>query len=317
MSLGRRFVPRLGGLAFAVFCSTLGACAHGIEPSAEGPSLITSDDGKDAGRGAVSSGSGGQAGSSIPPSSSGGSAGDAPGGGETAGTGGTSGIGGGGGADDDAGDAATGNTGGGGAGGAPVVEAGPPAAPTAVSIGTQTTPSEVRAPGVGGTTYSDLCPANQVLIGFKGTVDAAGGQTYLRSVQGICGTLTVTGSGTYAVAVTQAGQLPVRQSASAVAQSVNCGANQVIVGFGGRSGGFIDALRFRCAPLTIGGASPNYTLALGSIVTTGIIGGATGGSDFADIDCASGMVAVGQAPHAGAAIDAFGLVCATPSLTIK
>jgi hypothetical protein len=292
------------------------ACAYGIEESAEGPSSVTIGKQKDAGQAATAPGGGGQAGSPAVTSGAGGN--DVPGtGGDVgAGTGGVAT------ADDGGADSAPPSAGGGGAGtggagGMTVVEAGPPAAPTGVKIGAQTTPSETRVPSPGGTPYSDQCPTDQVLIGFKGTVDAAGGQTYLRSVQGVCGSLTISGSGTYSVTVAQAGQLTARTSPSAVAQSVNCPSNQVVVGFGGRSGGYIDALDFRCAPLTIGGTSPNFTLSIGNISTTGIIGGATGGSQFPDVDCGNGMVAVGQAPHAGAAIDSFGLICATPSLTIK
>jgi hypothetical protein len=313
MSLGRSLVPGRGGLALAALASALGACAHGVEPSAEGPSFVTGSE-KDAGTAGAIVGTGGHAGTAVVAAGSSGAGGsDDPGVGGSGGTGGSASI------DDDGGeDAAATDPGGGGSGGAIPVDAGPPpVVPTDVTIGTQTTPSALQSPSAGGAVYSDLCPADQLLIGFKGTVDAAGGMTYLRSVQGVCGTLSVTGSGPYKVNVTQAGQLSVRQTASAVAQSVTCPANQVIVGFGGRSGGFIDALDFRCAPLTIGGMSPSYTLGPGSISTTGIIGGATGGSAFADIDCGAGKVAVGQAPHAGAAIDAFGLVCASPTLTTK
>jgi len=311
MSLGRRLVPGRRGLALSALVSLLGACAHGVEPSAEGPALVTVGSSKDAGAAGGAQETGGQAGSAEVTVGSSGAGGSVdPGVGGAGGSGGSS-------SDDDAGDATVGNPGGGGAGGGVTVEAGPPAVPTDVAIAAQTTPSDTRAPSAGGTAYSDVCPANQALIGFKGTVDAAGGMSYLRSVQGVCGNLAVTGSGPYTVTVAQVGTLPVRETASAVAQSVTCPSNQIIVGFGGRSGGYIDALSFRCAPLTIGGAAPSYTLGLGTISTTGIIGGATGGSDFASIDCGAGMVAVGQAPHGGAAIDSFGLVCATASLTVK
>jgi hypothetical protein len=313
MSVGRSLVPGRCGLVLSALVSVLGACAHGVEPSAEGPALITIGAEKDAGAAGAAPGTGGQAGSTDPTGASGssGAAGsEDPGVGGAGGDGGSS-------SPDDAGESAAGNSGGGGAGGVVAVEAGPAPVPTDVAIGAQTTPSATRAPSAGGTAYSDVCPANQALIGFKGTVDAAGGMSYLRSVQGVCGNLAVTGSGPYMVTIAQAGTLPVRESASAVAQSITCLSNQVMVGFGGRSGGFIDALTFRCAPLTIGGTAPSYKLGLGTVTTTGIIGGATGGVDFASIDCGAGMVAVGQAPHGGAAIDSFGLVCATPSLTVK
>ena len=95
-----------------------------------------------------------------------------------------------------------------------------------------------------------------------------------------------------------------------------CPANQVVVGFQGRSGAVNDALLFQCASLTVGPA-PNYNLMFGATVTTGIIGGQTGGSPFAAVECPSGQVAVSQCLDAGDAIDVFGLACAAVTIVVK
>jgi len=96
-----------------------------------------------------------------------------------------------------------------------------------------------------------------------------------------------------------------------------CGpANQVVVGFLGRSGGFIDALNFVCAPFTISGTSPNFTLSIGTTSNTAAIGG-PGGTPFAEIDCPMGRVAVGNVGRGGADINAFGLRCAVPTLVVQ
>jgi hypothetical protein len=186
--------------------------------------------------------------------------------------------------------------------------------PTSVATARQT-------PSTGGVPYNDECPANQALVGFKGTVDSipegGTGNTNLRSVQGICAPLTVSATEPYRVNVGATSLLPIRGGASAVPQTVTCPANQVVVGFQGRTAMYIEAMQFRCAPLNISGTTPNFTLALGAIMTTGPLGAATAGNTFAAIDCPANQVAVAQAPRAGSAIDSFGMVCRTPMLVVQ
>jgi hypothetical protein len=197
------------------------------------------------------------------------------------------------------------------------VDAGAPKRPTGIVMSTTSSTTTRQAPSAGGAPYSDECPANQALIGFKGTVDMMGGPTNLRSVQGVCAPLVVGANPPYAIAVGATTLLPVRQTPSTVAQSVTCPTNQVIVGFDGRTAAYIEALNFKCSPLSISGTSPSFTLNVGTVTTIGPIGAATAGTTFAAITCPAGQVAVAQAPHAGSAIDSFGLVCRTPMLVTQ
>jgi hypothetical protein len=200
---------------------------------------------------------------------------------------------------------------------ASVVDAAP-LRPTGVTIGTQITATQVELPSNGGIPFNDACPANQVLVGFQGTIDANtdAGETLIRSVQGVCAPLTVTAMSPYQVKVGTTTALPVRNVTGVVPVTAMCPADEVVVGFSGRTAQFIQSLDFQCAPLVIGGSSPSFTLSIGAASTTNEMG-APSGTTFAAISCPNGQVAVGQAPHAGADIDAFGLTCAVPSLVLQ
>jgi hypothetical protein len=194
----------------------------------------------------------------------------------------------------------------------------PPLRPTGVTLGALITATQYEIPSNGGNPFNDTCPPNQVLIGFNGTVASIdGGQSPIATVQGVCGTLSVTSTEPYQVKVATANTLPMRWVTAAVPVSAMCPADQIVVGFGGRYGQFVDGLDFRCAPLVIAGTSPALTLSVGATTTTSTIGSATGATPFTPIFCPNNQVAVSQLPHAGALIDAFALACATPSLLLQ
>jgi hypothetical protein len=186
--------------------------------------------------------------------------------------------------------------------------------PSAITVSSTKNATAKHSPSAGGSAYTDDCPANQVLIGFRGTID--GGIASLRSVAGICATLGVAGNPPYAITATEAGMLPTRMSAGSTIENALCPANQVIIGFSGRTATYIEALVFRCAPLTITGTAPSYELAIGSATNTSPIGGENAGTAFNAIDCAADQVAVSLVPNAGSAIDNFGLRCAALSLVV-
>jgi hypothetical protein len=193
--------------------------------------------------------------------------------------------------------------------------------PTGVTTSATSVATAQESPSAGGNRYNDECPMNQVLVGFKGTVDlipeGGAGNTNLRSVQGVCAPLTVTATAPYRVNVGATTLLPVRNVPSTVPQTANCPANQVIIGFQGRTAQYIEAIQFRCAPLVISGTSPSFAVAPGTVTTIGPLGAATAGTTFAAIDCPAGQIAVAQAPNAGSAIDSFGMVCRTPMLVVQ
>ena len=107
--------------------------------------------------------------------------------------------------------------------------------------------------------------------------------------------------------------LPARGDGSVVSVTRTCPADQVVVGFDGRVGMYVDQLIFRCATLTISEDRGAYTLSVGQPVAIAPIGG-EGGMAGPSINCAAGTLGIGSVVRAGFAIDAFGLACAKPSV---
>jgi hypothetical protein len=263
------------------------------------------------GGGAGATGTGGNAGST----GGGGAAGSAAGGSGKGGAGGSSGGSGGGGRGGSAGAGGNGGRAGGGgnagAGGAMPRPTGITLAQTAVPSGQQLTLT------TSGTTFTQRCAQNEVVIGYTGTVEAPGGATnWLRSFRAVCGSLSIAGTTTYTVNTTQTATLAAHGQPQAVALTAMCGANQMIVGFGTRTGGAIDQFTFLCAPLTIAGTTPNFMLSVGPQTMLPAIGG-PGGTPNGPIQCPAGQIAVGDEGREGTAIEAFGLLCARPTLVVQ
>ena len=318
------------------------ACAHGVDLSLEGFPGGTS---AGAAGGPVNAGTG------MTTTVGGGNGGARPATSSTDGMGGSSGIGGSSGAGGGAGvsgsggsaGAASGSTGAGGSlggggvdvgsdaggaggvGGADVTDAGGdgsdgrtprPAAITlsAMDVTTGQQMSQTRT----GMNFSGRCAANEAVIGFSGTVEPADAATnWLRSFRAICGSLTTTMNQPYAVTTTQTNMLPVRGAPQSVAQTRLCPTNQVVVGFIAKSGGWIDQIRPSCAPFVIGGTSPSYTLTLGPSTPLPDYVGGPNGDVTVPFQCPAGQVIVGDEGRASAAIEAFGMRCARPSLVIE
>jgi hypothetical protein len=177
----------------------------------------------------------------------------------------------------------------------------------------------VQAPSTGGNAFNQTCAADEVVVGFMGTVDAPdASMNWLRGFQAICGTLTITGTGPYNVRTTRAETLPQPGAGmGSTTQGRLCATDQVVVGFSGKAGSYIDQLDFICAPLAISGASPTFTLSVGAPSAPLAPLGGPGGQPFAAIPCGPDQVAVGDTGHASQAVDAFGLLCSTPSLVVK
>jgi hypothetical protein len=191
-----------------------------------------------------------------------------------------------------------------------------------VTVNPASTATALAAPSAGGGAFNQTCATNEVVIGFMGQVDPPDAATnWLRNFQAICGSLSVTGTTTFSVRTTQAETLPIPPTNTGVGSTTQtrmCPANQMVVSFNGRQGGYIDQLIFTCAPLTIGGASPNFTLSIGAPSAPLTPLGGPGGSPFANaINCPANEVAVGDTGRAGGFIDAFGLLCSTPSLVVQ
>jgi hypothetical protein len=189
-------------------------------------------------------------------------------------------------------------------------------APTAVELADATT-SVVRTGTEPKVRFADRCPEGQMLIGFFGTLEAAGGAAYLRSIQGVCGTPALSADAPWTVTLEQAATLPLREVEFPQSQMALCPANQVVTAFAGRSGLWIDGLEVQCAPLKIAAASGALTLTVGTATYAGYLGGKTGGSAFELQACPSGTVAVGQTGGtalSGDVLGELGVMCAAVTL---
>jgi hypothetical protein len=298
-----------------------GRADGGATAGAAGSSAATGGAGGGSGGAATATGgSGGDAGATTGSAGAAGSSGGAAGaGGASAGAGGAGGAGGASGTGGGSGNGGSGgNRGGAGnGGGGGIVDAGQPLKPTSVTMGTSMSPV-TQAPTTGGSSFNQRCGTDEVLIGYRGTVDSPDATVnYLRTFTAVCGKLSITGSGTYTVSTTQAEDLTTRGTQTgSIAQTAMCPANQVIVGFSGRQGNLIDSLLFTCAPLQISGSSPTFTLSIGATTNTTVIGG-PGGTPFAPLACPANAVAVGHAGRSNQDVQAFGLVCAQPTLQVR
>lgn len=165
----------------------------------------------------------------------------------------------------------------------------------------------VQGNSSGGTLYPDACPAGQVMVGIAGSVGASFDQ-----IQVVCGAVSL--GSDLGVTIGPGATLTVRGANVNAPVTASCPANQMVVGFGGKAGALIDSLVLRCAPLVVSaGDGGLYTAAVGTVTPLTAAGGA-GGNAFSDTDCAAGAVATGANIRAGNSIDAFGLLCSTPTV---
>ena len=179
-------------------------------------------------------------------------------------------------------------------------------APTRFVLGS---PTETPLRGsTGGVAYQDRCPpADQVVVGFRGTFDGNG----VSDLQAVCGQLTLTRSGTtYVVGTSGAMALPARGGGAGSSWTAMCPANQLVTGIEGRAGQWIDLFRVVCAPLTM--AADGRSVARGSETLLPAQGDPTGGNAFND-RCSTSQVVSGAFIRAGLWVDGFHLYCAAPT----
>jgi hypothetical protein len=167
--------------------------------------------------------------------------------------------------------------------------------------------------GSGSTSFEDVCPDGQVVVGYLGNVDPA--NDIVGRIQTVCGQLTLNGTGPYHITTSPGATLTERGSRDGIAWTQTCPTNQVVVGCSGLSGRMLDHVVFDCAPLNVTMGQGRYFITLGARTTLDAPGGYGGGSSFAE-SCPSGGVARGSAgTTSGSTIYSFGLICSTPVLT--
>lgn len=169
--------------------------------------------------------------------------------------------------------------------------------------------------GVSGTLRSDLCPAQQVLIGCTGSVQDIGLEPLpvIGSLQGLCASLRLAPDG--AVHTDAGASLPVRgdpETPSTLARfEQRCAAGHVVVAVEGRAGLALDRLALVCARLQARMLDGGVAFERGGELALPAQGG-DGGSAFRE-PCPPGWLANGLRLRSGRWIDGFGLVCARPT----
>ncbi len=186
--------------------------------------------------------------------------------------------------------------------------------PTSITLNGQN--STRRYGGSDGNLYTDVCPSNQVIIGFLGAVDTRSPASIGR-LQAVCGALSIgTSAGAGCdVRMSRASTLPERGAFGASSFTQMCPADQAVVGFQGSSGTLLNQIAFVCAPLVVSRTDAGYAISLGPTHVLSANGGG-GGRTFKD-GCAAGQVARGDNivvsnNGARAIVQSFGLICGTP-----
>ncbi|KYF84806.1 hypothetical protein BE17_12885 [Sorangium cellulosum] len=175
--------------------------------------------------------------------------------------------------------------------------------------------TEVRGSAGTATPVMDRCPGSQVILGFRGLIGELGESFIHGQIRAQCGHLALDGAGPYTIAATPGDMTPVEGGYGTEPWEMLCPENQVVVGFSGWSGSYLDLLFIACAPLLVTGAPGDLRVEVGPVTWPDGVGG-DGGSEFPDTFCGASQVAnLVQTVVSGAPISAIGLGCATPSLT--
>jgi hypothetical protein len=168
--------------------------------------------------------------------------------------------------------------------------------------------------GETGTPFTDTCPGNQAVIGYQGFLTGPNVSILLvGGVQTLCGELALAGA--MGLVTTSAGAtLPMRGASQDSPWTQMCPADQVVVGFIGRSGSDLDQVAFVCAPWSAKPSGSSEVMTMGTTVTLTPAGG-EGGSPYQNA-CPPGQMARGSTGASGLWVDSFGLVCGTPTIAI-
>src|SRR5580658_1330367 len=177
----------------------------------------------------------------------------------------------------------------------------------AVFVLTGSTPTATR--GGPQTPMPDLCPGNQVVVGYSGTLGNPG-IVVVSSLQLVCGAVDVVGSGPSMLRMLAGATLAEQGATGDSPFAAMCPAGQVAVGIHGQSGIAVDQVGFDCAPLTL---APDGTVGVDASTITSLPAyGGAGGGPFDDT-CPSGEIVRGVDIAAGSFLYSVSAVCAAPS----
>jgi hypothetical protein len=155
--------------------------------------------------------------------------------------------------------------------------------------------------------HTEVCPANQILGGYSGTVGTYSGAQVVSGLEAECREIVVGPGQPPAVTLAAGAKLAALGVPGTTPFAALCPPNEAVVAFEGRNGQFLDQLMIKCAPLSITGPA---TVSIGPWTSLPARGG-TGGAAFRDA-CGMGQIARGHSISTATAIDGFGLICGTP-----
>jgi hypothetical protein len=201
--------------------------------------------------------------------------------------------------------------GGGGEGGEPVVNLDPVGLRP---VGATLTDYVARSATLGGTAYYDICPRDQVLVGFK----YHNYSDFVNGLTAICGTLTLAPEEGNLLQIEPGMVFPERGGLAPVdGGEALCPANQVVVGFEGYYNDWLRKITLSCASIDVVNHDGTTEIVVGAPTPLPEFGKASDPPPiaFPYTGCPAGQLARGAQIDAGAWLEALGLECATPTLT--
>jgi hypothetical protein len=187
-----------------------------------------------------------------------------------------------------------------------------------IVLGGQPTFSGVHGGLNTGTQYGDDCPSNQAVIGYRGFLNSPDSgligdfglpAIVIGAIQTVCATLSLGGPASDEIVPGFSTPLRMLGNGRDSPWTQLCPANEVVVGFAGRSGTALDQVAFVCGHWIAPNTCDSPTIDQATLLPAA---GGNGGRRFQEV-CPFGQMAVGSYVRAGAWVDAFGLVCAAPS----
>ncbi len=152
------------------------------------------------------------------------------------------------------------------------------------------------------------CPGSEVITGYEVSLSVPPDPPQVIGFAAQCASLIARGPGPIEVAPT--GELAGRGAGTGATQPVRCPAGQVMFGFFGRSGMWLDQLGIRCASLVL---SAGGVISRVPGAQSGPLPANTTGTQFSQ-DCVAPAVVRGEVVSHGAWIDGLGPICGVPRL---
>jgi hypothetical protein len=158
--------------------------------------------------------------------------------------------------------------------------------------------------GAAGTMNTDDCPTGQVITGVNLSTDG----NIVRSIQPICSTPVLAGTGPSRLSFTGVTNLPVRGMPSGLVQQRRCPSGYALTGLSGRVGTQVNQLQLQCTRFNVTGSGP-YAIATASpVVPTTPFGNLTMGATFNNA-CPANYVVNGFSTRSNVGLDAIALRC--------